>query len=151
MREVDWSGQRRTSSRHTRTYNVNCRSAARLDPDLSGLERTRSVAPKWYLPRRGAGEHRCPLALSPNTWRVCVGAPGRIRTCDPRFRKPEAGDVSAGSGGGCEGDATAPSRSPSSELFEDAELREVVAYWTTLPRTVRAGIVAMIDAAKEDA
>jgi hypothetical protein len=42
LREVDWSGQRRTSSRYTRTYKVDFNSTARVDPDLRGLEGTRA-------------------------------------------------------------------------------------------------------------
>ena len=51
-REVDWSGQTRTSWRRTRTYNAVFGSAVRVDPDLSGLQRTRSVALKWHSTRR---------------------------------------------------------------------------------------------------
>jgi hypothetical protein len=51
LREVDWSGQTRTSWRPTRTYSVVFGSATRVDPDLSGLERTRRVALTWHLIR----------------------------------------------------------------------------------------------------
>ena len=79
-REVYWSGQRRTSLRDVRTYSVTFRCAPRVDPDLSGLQRTRSVALKWHLTRgRRSAEFRTDRRSSSSSSPYSVGTLSRVR------------------------------------------------------------------------
>jgi hypothetical protein len=81
-------------------------------------------------------EHRISVAGAKGYSRKGGNAPTRARTCGENADSPvntresEAGGLSAGL-----------------NAFKDARLAEVVKAWDTLPEVVKAGIMAMVDAA----
>ena len=86
---------------------------------------------------------------------TCKNAPGRTRTSDIRFRKPVPTSISSDTARTCESPSATPSNNPSSKpgnstanVPDDPDLAVVTDAWPELPAAVRAGIVAMIQAAK---
>ena len=86
-------------------------------------------------------------------------APGRTRTCDPRFRKPVQSNVNPCqhntpvSGAAPRAAASAQNTPSASDSLDpnrpdDADLAAVVEAWADLPDAVRAGITAMVKVAR---
>ena len=77
------------------------------------------------------------------------GAPARTRTWDRRIRNPRAGSTSDGGPVTCEGASASPSSFPSTRPQEsDPDLLTLAKAWPHLPEPLRAGIVAMVRAAR---
>ena len=66
-----------------------------------------------------------------------------------RIRNPLAEDANVGATGTCGSRVSDDSRIDSSPRATDAELASLLEAWPSLPRVVKAGILAMIEAARE--
>jgi hypothetical protein len=73
------------------------------------------------------------------------GAGEGIRTLDNQHGKLRAQSISADVAPSYDDGSGGVSLSVSSAVQNDADLRRVVTAWPTLPESVRAGIVAMVD------
>ena len=69
-----------------------------------------------------------------------------------RILSPQGDPVSVGDAATCDGGSPTPSSSPSSStpnLADDRHLAGLIAAWPTLPAALKAGIAAMVSAARE--
>ena len=74
--------------------------------------------------------------------------PGRVRTCNLLIQSQADESVNGVNDPGYDSHGANTSSSPSSSTRIDPDLQTVITEWNSLPLPVRAGIAAMVEAAK---